>query len=211
MKASQWNQNLLGQTRWQIVCHLRRNPSHVRDLADLLGLTTNAVRPHLLSLERDDLVRQGGRVQSGGKPALLYELTPTAEQLFPKAYGLILNHLIPSLRHQLSEDQFTAVIKETAHRLALLFPPMHGTVQERMSELTEVVNHLGGLAELEKTAEGFAIQGYSCPFREAADGNPEVCRLAEILLSEMAGITIREVCDKTKTSCRFTWTAPDKD
>ena len=206
MATTQWNQNLLGPTRWRVVCHLRRRPSHVRELADLLGLTTNAIRPHLLSLERDNLVRQGGRVQSGGKPALIYELTDTAEQLFPKAYGVILNHLIPAMRQQLPSETVAAIIKATAQRLAAAFPLMRGTERERMDQLAETVTHLGGLAEVESTPDGFAIQGYSCPFREAADGNPEVCRLAEVLLSEMAGLPIREACDKTKTSCRFTYT-----
>ncbi|CAM2065673.1 ArsR family transcriptional regulator [Sulfidibacter corallicola] len=203
MTHAHWNQSLLGPTRWQLVCHLRRKPRHVKELAELLGVTSNAIRPHLVSLERDRLVRVSGRVQSGGKPALVYEITEIAEQLFPKAFGLILKHLVASMRDQLEPDDLEQIVADTACRLARLFPPARGSIRERMNYAVEAVIHLGGLAELEETERGFAIQGYSCPLAEAADCNPEVCRLAAVLLGELTGLEIAEVCDKEKVACRF--------
>ena len=76
-------------TRGRVVTLLRRSGHTVEELARELGLTNNGVRAHLATLERDGIVRRSGvvrRESGGGKPAYLYELTPEAEDLFPKAY-----------------------------------------------------------------------------------------------------------------------------
>ena len=56
-------------------------------MARALGLTDNAVRAHLATLERDGMVRQAGsrRPTGAGKPATLYELQPDTETLLSRA------------------------------------------------------------------------------------------------------------------------------
>jgi predicted ArsR family transcriptional regulator len=69
-------------------------------LARAVGLTNNGVRAHLATLERDGIVRQCGTVRpasGGGKPAYVYELTPEAEDLFPRAYEPVLGRLLDVL------------------------------------------------------------------------------------------------------------------
>ncbi len=90
---------------------LRRSGNTVEDLAQAVGLTDNGVRAHLAALERDGIVRQRGSVPrgSGGrKPAYIYELTPEAEDLFPKAYEPVLRQRLDVLAGQLGpeEEQF---------------------------------------------------------------------------------------------------------
>jgi predicted ArsR family transcriptional regulator len=58
----------LETTRGRVLAHLRRGPATVEELAQALGLTDNAIRPHLTALERDGLVRQTG-VRRGPGPA----------------------------------------------------------------------------------------------------------------------------------------------
>ena len=84
----------MSTTRGQVVLLLRRARSTVDELALALGLTDNAVRSHLTSLERDGLVAQSGVRKSERKPANVYELTGEAELLFPKAYGRVLDDLL---------------------------------------------------------------------------------------------------------------------
>src|SRR5918993_5264511 len=73
-------------TRGEIVNLLRRAPATVNEIGAALGLTHNGVRNHLRSLEYDGLVRQGGRRQSGTRPAAVYELVPRADAAFSRAY-----------------------------------------------------------------------------------------------------------------------------
>ena len=58
MKKTGWQKRLLESTRGQILELLRTKVRTVNELADALRLTDNAVRAHLLSLERDGLVSQ---------------------------------------------------------------------------------------------------------------------------------------------------------
>ena len=196
MSEASWQQGLLGHTRWRIVTLLRPEPKSVRELATALGVTDNAVRPHLATLERDGFVRQKGMRYSGGKPAHVYELLPLAGQLFPKAYGLILNRMIAVMGERLSENRFREIVEETGKRLASAFPPASGSAEQRLRHAVEVVADIGGMAVLAQEGNRKVIQGFQCPFFEAAAGNPEVCRLAEILLSEITGLPIKERCQK---------------
>src|SRR5215212_6909899 len=101
MSINQWNQRFLSSTRGHIVTLLRGAVRTVNELAAALNLTDNAVRVHLTSLERDGLVQQKGMRPGLRKPHYAYELTPDAEQLFPKAYDILLNQLLTVLQtHQ---------------------------------------------------------------------------------------------------------------
>src|SRR5437762_8458830 len=94
MQRVGWNKRLLASTRGRILTLLRVENRTVNELAAALDLTDNAVRAHLLSLERDGLVHQRGSRPGTRKPHTAYALSIEAEHVFPKAYGLLLNHLL---------------------------------------------------------------------------------------------------------------------
>ena len=60
MQLKTGEKRFLETTRGQLVTLLRRGAQPVDALAQSLRLTPNAVRAHLLTLERDGLVRQRG-------------------------------------------------------------------------------------------------------------------------------------------------------
>src|SRR5688572_15109948 len=97
-------------TRGRIVALLRGTTKTVNELADELGLTDNAVRAHLLSLERDGLVTQSGVQRGTRKPHFAYELAAEAERLFPKAYDALLNQLIAVLKGRLTPVMLEEVL-----------------------------------------------------------------------------------------------------
>ena len=195
MPRLQWNQRFFASTRGRIVMLLRRASRTVDELAQALKLTDNAVRAHLATLERDGFVRQLGERLGSGKPAYIYELSPDAEQLFPKAYGPVLHQLLEVFREEMTTDEVEALMRRTGRRLAEqqhLFP---GDLHSRLHMAVNVLNELGGLAELEKRNGAFYIQGYSCPLAAVVLDHPEVCRLSETLLSELVGLPVKECCD----------------
>src|SRR6266513_2717680 len=81
MKSQRWRQRLLGSTRGQILALLRTENRTVNELAATLNLTDNAVRSHLVSLERDGLVQQHGTRAGTRKPHTAYGLSSAAEHL----------------------------------------------------------------------------------------------------------------------------------
>jgi predicted ArsR family transcriptional regulator len=197
--ATNWDQRFFESTRGQIVTLLRRSGRTVEDLARALDLTNNGVRPHLTILERDGLVRQRGSVRrssGGGKPAYVYELTEEAEDLFPKAYAPVLGRLLDVLAERLGLEESEALLRSVGRRLVegKTVPP--DSTRARLEAAADVLNELGGLVELEEHDGGFVIRGYSCPLAGVTPEHPEVCRMAETLIAELAGVPVHQRCDR---------------
>src|SRR5262245_13833383 len=70
--ATNWNQRFFASTRGRIITLLRRASRTVDELAQVLGLTDNAVRAHLNTLERDGFVQQRGARRGNSKPSYVY-------------------------------------------------------------------------------------------------------------------------------------------
>jgi predicted ArsR family transcriptional regulator len=197
--STRWDRKFFESTRGRVVTLLRRAGFTVDELARELGLTNNGVRAHLATLERDGIVRQSGVVRSesgAGKPAYVYELTPEAEDLFPKAYEPILHRLLDVQAEQLEADESEALLRSVGRLMAKeRIVPSDGA-RARLEAAVEVLNELGGLAELEEHDGGFVIRGYSCPLAGVTPDHPEVCRMAETLIAELADVPVHERCDR---------------
>ena len=194
-----WDQKFFESTRGKVVTLLRRGGRTVEELAQELGLTDNGVRAHLATLERDGIVRQRGSIRhgsGGGKPAYVYELAPEAEDLFPKAYEPVLHQLLDVLAERLGPDEADALLRAVGDRLAKERGAPTDDARTRLEVAVNVLNVLGGLAELEEHDGGFVIRGYSCPLAGVTPDHPEVCHMAEALLTELAGVPIYEHCDR---------------
>jgi predicted ArsR family transcriptional regulator len=200
-----WDRKFFDSTRGQAVTLLRRSGRTVEELAGALGLTNNGVRAHLATLERDGVVRQRGSVRpgsGGGKPAYVYELTPEAEALFPRAYEPVLRHLLDALSE--GPEGSETVLRDVGRRLAEGRGAPEDGMRARLDEAVAVLNELGGLAELEERDGGYVIRGHGCPLAAVTPGHPEVCQMAETLVSELAGVPVREHCDRgAKPRCCF--------
>jgi predicted ArsR family transcriptional regulator len=197
--ATNWDRRFFESTRGRIVTLLRRSGRTVEELARELGLTDNGVRAHLATLERDGIVRQRGSVRhgsGGGKPAYVYELAPEAEDLFPRAYEPVLRRLLNVLREREGEERSEALLRTVGGRLAEERGVPAGDARARLEAAVDVLNELGGLAEFEESDGGLAIRGYSCPLAGVTPDHPEVCRMAETLISELAGVPVQEHCDR---------------
>jgi predicted ArsR family transcriptional regulator len=197
--ATHRDEKFFESTRGQIVTLLRRSGRTVEDLARALHLTDNGVRAHLAILERDGIVRQRGSVRrssGGGKPAYVYELTREAEDLFPKAYEPVLRRLLDTLSDQLGPEESEALLRSVGRRLAEEHSTRADDAHARLESAVEVLNELGGLAELEEHDGGFVIRGYSCPLAGVTPDHAEICRMAETLIAELAGVPVRERCDR---------------
>ena len=199
--ATNWDQRFFQSTRGRIVTLLRRSKCTVEDLARALDLTDNGVRAHLAVLERDGIVVQRGslrRTSGGGKPAYVYELTQEGEELFPKAYEPTLGRLLDVLCERLGPEESEALLRSVGRRLAEEHSRRADGAHARLEMAVEVLNELGGLAELEERDGAVVIRGYSCPLGGVTPEHPEVCRMAEALVAEVAGVPVHERCDRSE-------------
>jgi predicted ArsR family transcriptional regulator len=204
VNSTRAEERFFGSTRGRVVTLLRRERRTVDELAGELELTDNAIRAHLVALERDGLVTQGELRRGSGKPSFTYELTPEAERLFPKAYGVLLQQLLDILDERLPRDVMADALREVGHRLAAGHPSGDDGLPQRIDMALALLGNLGGLAEADVSERGVLIKGYSCPLAAAVEGNPDACLVAETLLSDLIGVPVHQVCDQgPPPRCRF--------
>jgi predicted ArsR family transcriptional regulator len=197
LARTHWDKKFFASTRGRVVTLLRRSGRTVEELAQALGLTDNGVRAHLATLERDGIVQQQGTVSRGsGKPAYVYELTPEAEAIFPKAYRPVLGQLLDIMVERLGPEETEALLRAVGRRMADGRTVPADGLRTRLEVCVTVLGELGGLAELEEHDGAFVVRGYSCPLTAVVPGHPEVCRLVETLLTALANAPVRERCDR---------------
>lgn len=200
-----WLGTLTGDTRARLLRLVRGAALSIGDLAEALGISENAVRMHIAGAERDGLVRQAGRQRgTGGKPARLYELTPAAEELFPKAYALAFTELVRTLRDEDGDEAATERLRRVGRRLAAGAVVPAGSLAERVAAAAALLESIGGSVEVVEEANGWTIRGSGCPLSGVVAADPTVCALAESLIAEVTGRRVIESCQKEgRPRCRF--------
>lgn len=206
MKATGWRTRLMASTRGKILDLLRPKDQTVNELAAALKLTDNAVRAHLLSLERDGLIHQSGTQPGFRKPHVTYALTPEAEQIFPKSYGVLLDLILIVISRQLSPKELRAAMREVGRKIAdnHLDEIKGKSRKQRIDTALRILKDLGGAATFEESEGKHLIRGNGCPLAAATGRHPEACLIAESLLSQIIGAPVKEHCiHGAAPSCRF--------
>ena len=189
-------ERLFGETQARLLGLLRRSRHTITTIAETLGLTDNAVRMHIAALHRDGIVEQVGSLRdTGGKPARLYGLTREGEELFAKAYALVLGKLVEEIVRTQGRDGAVKLLRAVGAQAATGAPK--GTnPKQRMEAAAHVFRDLGSDAEIEKTADGWRLQGYGCPLSAVTAGHPELCELGKALVEEVVGEPVTECCQR---------------
>lgn len=202
----------LDSTRGRLVALLRRGARTVEELAQGVGLTDNAVRNHLATLERDGLVRQEGvrRAPGAGKPAVLYDLHPDAELLLSSAYPPALTAVLEVMVSELPADQAAELLRRVGRRLASdVGGAASGTVDQRFNAAAAVLRSLGGEVDVVVEDGAPRLRGYGCPLAFTIARRPELCGAVEAMVAEIVGAPVRECCEHgARPRCCFAVAAP---
>jgi predicted ArsR family transcriptional regulator len=192
-------------TRGRVLGLLRRGTRTVSELAAELALTDNAVRSHITTLERDGLVRASGVRRGSRKPTVTYDLSAEAEQLFPRAYGPVLRHVLDALSTSLPAPQVEGVMRAAGHRIASTFFPIESPARNGTpaDQVATVLSELGGCCQREEGNGRLAVGCSDCPLLVATEGHPEVCVLVETVLSDVIKAPVQQRCGTNPPRCRF--------
>ena len=206
---STWNANPQN-TRGRLIALLRRSPQTVEELASALGVTDNAVRAQLASLERDGMVRQHGLRRGSGKPSFSYALRAEFEPLLSRAYIPMLVRLLRGMGEQLPTQQVTDLLNQVGHGWAEELPRPSGDLKSKVAAASNLLNDLGGVTEIEQEDRCLVIRGYSCPLALAVRENRGVCIAVRALLSRYIDQNVVEHCDREgeRVQCRFEVSRP---
>jgi predicted ArsR family transcriptional regulator len=167
-------------TRQQILEYLQRHGrATVKELGQLLRLTSTGIRQHLTVLERDGLVlarEERGRV---GRPTLVYTLTEKAEALFPKSYDELATALLEEIRASEGSERLYQLLQRVAQRMAESFwERVQGkSLAQRVKETALILQEQGCLVDWEQRDGEFFLHEFTCPFSKVAKQDSSVCTL----------------------------------
>jgi predicted ArsR family transcriptional regulator len=183
-------------TRRRILDLLRRAPRTAKEIGRELGLTDNAVRGHLVALQREHLVREGSLRRSGTRPAMVYELIPRADAVLSQAYIPFVAQLLRVLGERMTKEELDELMRTVGGRLGAQWPRARGDFRERVQAVAHLLEELGSLTEVEQWDGGYILRGYGCLLGEAVHGRPEVCRAIESLIAHLVESPVRECCER---------------
>jgi len=167
-------------TRQDILDHLRRHGSgSVKELGQLLGLTSTGIRQHLTILERDGLIEareERGRV---GRPALVYTLTPQGDALYPKKYDALSSMLIEEVKATIGARGLQSLLRRVAIRFADVYQDrVEGKdLPARIEEVARIVEEEGCLVDTAHDNGTYFFHRYTCPFPNVAVTHTGLCSL----------------------------------
>lgn len=200
-----WLERLKGETQAAILSRLRREDQPIASLAQQLSLSDNAVRTHIAALERDGLVEPAGVLRdTGGKPARTYTLTRQGEELFPKAYAVVLGALTDEIARAEGAGRAVELLRAVGQRIGAGVNAT-GDLESRVAVAASALRGLGGDLAVTKDDAGWHLRGFGCPLSQVAADRSEVCQLARALIEEITGRPVAECCDRTgRPRCGFT-------
>ncbi|MBU9713004.1 helix-turn-helix transcriptional regulator [Evansella tamaricis] len=176
-------------TRDQILSLLKRKKQlTVSAIAHELDITEMAVRRHLNTLERDDIVETTLFRQAMGRPTNVYQLSHSGQELFPRDYATFSIELLKDLERLEGTDKVKELFSRRSERIKnryekRMFLKDFG---EKVEEFARLQNENGFMAEVSTEEDGtYVIKQYNCPIADVAIEFPLVCESEMNLMKEL--------------------------
>ncbi|GGA32577.1 transcriptional regulator [Paenibacillus physcomitrellae] len=182
-----------------------RGPLTAKEMAAELGITEMAVRRHLGTLERDELIEPRLQRQTMGRPTSVYALTEHADGLFPKTYHKVALDLLGELAEEAGEDMVSRLFERRKLKLMRNYEPkMSGEdLRGKVRLLADMQNEGGYMAECEELDNGqFVLKEYNCPIFQVANVYNQACSCELDLFQSLLGTDVqRTECLAKGGSC----------
>lgn len=179
----------------------------IDEIAAQLDISRNAVKQHLVGLEKQLLVQEAALNSTGGRPARSYSLTEKGLNHFPKQYAWFCNLLLSELASELSTEQLQQKMWQMGVKLANSLLPQFSQkpVQQKLVSLVELMQSLGYHAELEQQQDQFSIKALNCVYHDLAQQHPELCYFDQALITTLLEQPIQQTqcMAKQDCACRF--------
>jgi DeoR family transcriptional regulator, suf operon transcriptional repressor len=179
-------------TRDQILSLLKVNKQlTVSEMANQLDITEMAVRRHLNTLERDNIIETTLVRQAMGRPTNVYHLTKTGQEMFPRNYATLTVDLLRDIESLSGKEMVEQLFERRKERMKEVYSSRiidHKTLEDKIAELARLQNEHGYMVEWEKDEEGsYIFKEYNCPISEIAQEYPVACNCELSLFQELLG------------------------
>ena len=183
----------------------RHGEATVKDLEELMGISTTAVREHLTHLQAKDLVATRLVRNGPGRPHAVYSLTPEAHSLFPKEYDTLTNMLLREIASQEGPTRLQLLLDAVGERLAEEYGSQVAGegIEERLAALRTVLERRGIPVEIQPAGDGFRL--FACPYFGVMQEHAGVCAMERRMVEQVLGeqIVLEGTIREGRRSCRF--------
>jgi predicted ArsR family transcriptional regulator len=110
------------------------------------------------------------------------------------------------LESHLSEKEVDILLREAGRHLAAPYlEAMKGlSVTQRSKKTLQIIEDLGGLADLERRDSRAFVVGFGCPFSEIINSHPNLCVIVQAFVGELLGQAVQEQCQRgERPKCCF--------
>ncbi|MEQ2527432.1 metalloregulator ArsR/SmtB family transcription factor [Bacillaceae bacterium CLA-AA-H227] len=197
-------------TKERILDLLKRQGSvTVNELTDHLSISHMAVRKHLDSLQKDNIISSKEIKQPIGRPLQMYLLTDTGDNLFPKNYEGLTLEILEDMKELYGEDSIQKLFQKREERLTSEYTKRLAkkTNKEKIHEIATIQNEKGYMADVtEIDAQTFELIEYNCPIMVVANEFKTACQCETNLFKNVLGTKdVRRVSCKTDGNdhCKF--------
>ena len=158
---------------------LRQGELSASHLARELGISVQAMRRHLRSLEDEGLVESTPTPAGPGRPSNRWRLTEQGHQHFPDGSENFALGLLHSMAANLPPEAMSSLLTKQALDKAGHYRHTLGTapLQERVARLAELRRQEGYVTELQADPDGlgWCLSEFHCSVQRIAEEYPVVC------------------------------------
>ena len=194
-----------GSRQEQILTLLLNTPEglSIDEMSFKLNISRNAVKQHLVVLEKQQQVREAALNSTGGRPARSYTLTEKGINSFPKQYAWFCNLLLDDLAAEMSSEALEEMMWKMGVKLANSLAPqfIHKDARQKLIALVELMQSLGYHAEIEQNGDEPSIKAINCVYHDLAQQHPELCQFDQALISTLLDSPIEQTACMAKQDC----------
>lgn len=169
---------------------LRQGEATAADLAQTLGVSVQAMRRHLRSLEEETLVESSTAAAGPGRPTNHWRLTTQGQERFGDGSETFALGLLHSMAATLPADTVSSLMEQQAEAKARTYRSQigSGSLEDRLERLTGLRRAEGYVADLgrdpsaEANREAWLIREHHCSVMRIAEEFPQVCDQELLLL-----------------------------
>jgi len=180
--------------RGDILLELKRSqPSTAKELADVFGVSANAVRRHLKELEVEGLIAYRREQRGTGAPTNTYRLNANGEALFPTQYGQALTDVLAYVAQHNGRDAVRAMFAQRfrTHAERLRAELADATLEDKVAAVVRVLSEQGFMAAWSVEDDQLRLAEHHCAVRAAAEQFPEICAAEAEFLREVLQIDLQ--------------------
>jgi len=176
---------------WQIVEYLQRHSSAtIKELEQMLGVTSSAVRQHLNGLQAAGYVARSTVKAGVGRPYHAYSATDNSRKLFDCHCDDLALTMLEEMFEMVGQDNISHLLKRVSGRLANRYA---GSVKSpvllnRVQEMAGVLGRLGVLPDvIAQDSNTIMLKAYNCPYHELAQEHRQICDMDQEMMQQILG------------------------